>query len=137
MRAVARAFAHLYVVLISLAALGLAWVALSSGAHLRLPMFYAEGGRLTYWLLATGIVGLATVVLAVVGVARWPMSLWALVTFVVLLRGYFLSSYVFSGASGFWSAVWFAGGALAACVCSLVPRRRKRTRDLAGLVGTK
>lgn len=125
MRAVARAVAYLYVVLISLAALGLAWVALSSGAHLRLPMFYAEGPRLTYWLVAAGIVGLATVLVAVIGVARWPVSLWALVAFVVLFRGYFLSSYVFSGASGFWNAVWFTGGALAAFVCSLVPRRRK------------
>jgi hypothetical protein len=125
MRAVARAFAYLYVVLISLAALGLAWVALSSGAHLRLPMFYAEEPRLTYWLLAAGIVGLTTVVLAMIGVVRWPLSLWAAVAFVVLFRGYFLSSYVFSGASGFWSAVWFTGGALAAFACSLAPRRRK------------
>jgi hypothetical protein len=77
MRAVARAFAYLYVVLISLAALGLAWVALSSGAHLRLPMFYAEGAHLTYWLLAAGIVGLTTVVLAMIGVTRWPLSLLA------------------------------------------------------------
>ena len=125
MRVVARAFAYLYVVLISLAALGLAWVALSSGAHLRLPMFYAEGPRLTYWLVAAGIVGLATVVLAMAGVARWPLSLWAFLAFVVLFRGYFLSSYVFSGSSGFWSAAWFTGGALAAFVCSLVPKRRK------------
>ena len=124
MRAVARAFAYLYVVLISLAALGLAWVALSSGAHLRLPMFDTEGPRLTYWLVVAGILGLTTVLVAVIGVARWPVSLWALVAFVVLFRGYFLSSYVFSGASGFWNAVWFTGGALAAFVCSLVPRRR-------------
>jgi hypothetical protein len=123
MRAVARAFAYLYVVMISLAALGLAGLALSSGAHLRLPMFYAEGAHLTYWLVAAGIVGLATVLLAAIGVTRWPLSLLALATFVVLFRGYFLSSYVFSGASGFWSAVWFTGGALAAFLCSLVPRR--------------
>ncbi|MGA2183402.1 MAG: hypothetical protein ABSH47_10260 [Bryobacteraceae bacterium] len=125
MRTVARTCACLYELLISLAALGLAWLALSSGLHMRLPMFHAEGPRLTGWLLTSGIVGVVTVLLAVTGVARWPLSLWALVVFVVLFRAYFLSAYTFSGASGFWGAVCFTGGALVAFASSLVPARSR------------
>ncbi|MGA3026274.1 MAG: hypothetical protein ABSF98_16030 [Bryobacteraceae bacterium] len=124
MRTVARAYTYLYELSISLAALGLAWLALSGGLHLRLPMFYAEGARLTGWLLAAGTVGVVTVLLAATGVARWPLSLWALLVLVVLFRGYFLSSYTFSGAYGFWWAVWFTGGALAAFLCSLARPRK-------------
>lgn len=120
MRTLAQAIAYIYMLLISLAALGLAWLALSGGLHLRLPMFYAEGTRLIFWLLVSGIVGLATVLLAVIGLSRWPLSLWALVVFVQLFRGYFLSSYVFSGWSGFWSAVAFTAGALLAFVSSTI-----------------
>jgi hypothetical protein len=125
MRTVARVCACLYGLLISLAALGLVWLALWGGLHVRLPMFGAEGGGLTGWLLAAGIAGLATVLLAAAGVVRWPLSLWTLVVLVTLFRGYFLSPYTFSGPSGFWSAVGFTGGAALAFLCSLVPPRKR------------
>jgi len=127
-------FACLCELSISLAALGLAWLALSGGLHLRLPWFYAEGARLSGWLVVVGIVGLVTVVLAATGVARWPLSLWALVVFVMLLRGYFLSSYTFAGASGFWSAVGFTCGALLAFGCSLAPPLRTQPSGAAAVL---
>lgn len=130
MRTLARACAYIYEALISLAALGLAWLALGDGLHLRLPMFYAEGRPLTIWLLAAGIVGLTTLLLAATGVARWPLSLWALIVFVQLFRGYFLSTYVFSSPSGFTWAACFTAAALLAFLFSLAPPRKGRERQL-------
>jgi hypothetical protein len=117
MRSVARASAYIYELVISLASLALAWFGFS-GAHLQLPMLYTA--HLSVSLLAAGIVGLTTVLLAMFGAARWPLSVWALAVFVLLFRGYFLSAYVFSGASGFWSAVWLTLGALLAFLLTLL-----------------
>jgi len=124
MRFAARAYACVFELLVSLAALGLAWLAWSDGLHLHLPMFYAEGAPLDWWLLGSGIAGLAVVLLACTGAARWPLALWALVVFVQLSRGYFLSSYRFSGRAGFWEAAWLTVAALLAFLGSLTPRKR-------------
>jgi hypothetical protein len=124
MRLVARAYACVFELLVSLVALGLVWLAWADGLHLRLPMFYAEGASLNWWLLGVGAVGVVVALLAMTGVARWPLILWALVVFVQLFRGYFLSPYQFTGRAGFWEAVWFTLAALLAFVGSLAPRRK-------------
>jgi hypothetical protein len=124
MRLVARAYACVFELLVSLVALGLAWLAWVDGLHLRLPMFYEEGASLNWWLLGVGVVGVVVALLAITGAARWPLVLWALAVFVQLFRGYFLSSYHFAGRAGFWQAVSFTGGALLAFVGSVAPRRK-------------
>jgi len=126
MRLVARAYACVFELLVSLVALGLAWLSWADGLHLRLPMFYAEGASLNWWLLGVGVVGLVVVLLAMTGAARWPLALWALVVFVQLFRGYFLSTYQFSGRAGFWEAAWFTLAALLAFMGSLTPQRKRR-----------
>jgi len=125
MRTVARAYACVFELLVAFAALGLAWLAWADGLHLRLPMFYAEGASLNWWLLGVGVVGLVVSLLALAGAARWPLALWALVVCVQLFRGYFLSPYRFSGRAGFWEAVWFTLAALLAFLTSLTPKRKR------------
>jgi len=125
MRLLARGYVCVFELAVSLAALGLAWLAWADGLRLRLPMFYAQGAALNWWLLAVGIAGVVAVALALTGVARWPLMLWALTVFVQLFRGYFLSSYQFAGRAGFREAVWLTGAALVAFAASLAPRRKR------------
>ena len=125
MRLFARAYACIFELLTSLVALGLAWLAWAQRLHLRLPMFYAEGAALNWWLLGVGAAGVVVVALAAMGATRWPLALWALVVFVQVFRGYFLSSYRFAGRAGFWEAVWFTLAALLAFVGSLAPGRKR------------
>ena len=125
MRFVARAYACIFELLVPLVALGLAWLAWADGLRLHLPMFYAVGTALNWWLLGVGVVGVVVVLLTLTGTARWPLALWALVVFVQLFRGYFLSPYRFAGRAAFWEAVWFTLAALLAFVGSLTPRRRR------------
>jgi uncharacterized membrane protein len=115
-----RILAYLFESLTALAALGLAWLGWQ-GAHLRLPMF--DTTHPAVYLLASGIVGLTTVFLAITRTARWPLSLWSLAVFAILFRGYFLTAYTFSGPTGFTWAATFTIAALLAFLFSLPPRR--------------
>ena len=124
-RTLARAYAYAFQILVSLVAIGLAWDGFS-GEYLRLPMFYAEGSRLNWWLVVCGIVGLTTVLLALTRAARWPLSVWSLIVAVQIFRGWFLSSYYFSSPSGFWWAAGFVAVALLAFAGSAVPSIQPR-----------
>ena len=87
-----------------------------------------KGAALTYWVFALGLMGLIVVILAVTNLFRFLFPLWCLLVAILLIRGYFLSSYVFAGAGQFRFAVWLTIGALVALVASLTllpPRRRK------------
>jgi len=125
MRMVARAWAFAFHVLLSLTALGLAWLGFR-GEFLHLPMFYAEGPRLNWWLLGCGIVGLATVLLALSGAVRWPLALWSLIVAVQLFRGWFLSSYLFATPAGFWWSVALTTAAALSFAFTLISKRRPR-----------
>jgi len=107
---------------------GVGTMALTSGHSLTLGMLPWQGATLTRAALLLGLLGMLCVALAVTGFARWLFPLWALAAVILMLRGFFLSSYTFSGAGDFRSAVWLTMGALLAFVgsLSLFGRRAKR-----------
>ena len=106
----------------------MATVALSSGHSLTLGMLPWQGETLTSATLMLGLLGMICVAFAVTGFVRWLFPLWALFALILMLRGFFLSSYTFSGAGEFKSAVWLTIGALLAFVgsLSLFGRRARR-----------
>jgi hypothetical protein len=103
-------------------------VALTSGKSLTLGMLPWQDASLTRATLLLGVAGIICVALAVTGLARWLFPLWALFALYMMLRGFFLSTYAFSGAGEFRFAVWLTIGAFVAFVgsLSLLGRRRKR-----------
>lgn len=120
-----RVFAYCFHLALALFLTGLSIVAISTGKALALGMLPWEGAPLTRWTLALGLLGIICVVLAVIGVARWLFPFWTLFALIMIVRGYFLSSYSFSGDFKF--AVWLAVGALVAFLASLsLFRPRKR-----------
>jgi hypothetical protein len=86
------------------------------------------GATLTRAALMLGIADVICIALAVTGLARWLFPLWALFALILMLHGYFVSPYTFSGPAEFKFAVWLAIGAFVAFVgsLSLFGRRRRR-----------
>ena len=112
-------FACLFELLLSLFLLGVGIVAWVSDSNI-----LAFGKPI---ILTAGIVGLASVLLAGSRL-RWIFPLWCLFVLVMLVRGFFLSSYSFGGAAGFQLALWLTIGALIALLGSLGMLRRRPAR---------
>lgn len=100
---------HGLLCLILLAMSGLAMV--GGAATLNLGMIAWTGATTTYILFLCALFGLATVVLAFRGWLRPLFFFWSLVVFIVLVKGYFLSSYHFEP-GGINTALYLIGGSL-------------------------
>jgi hypothetical protein len=115
-----RFYAYVFQLALSLFLLGLWIMVTTSGQNnLKLGMLPWEGATLTRALLITGGTGVVCCVLAIIGVLRWLFPLWTLFVFVMMFRGFFLSSYSFADAAQFKFDVWLTAGALLAFLGSL------------------
>jgi len=123
-----RLFGYLFHGLLTLFLLGLSLVALSTGQPLRLQMLPWDGRTLIWWLLATSLAGLASVVLALWGKWRPLFFLWSLAVLVMMVRGYFLSHYWFAGPPAFHHALYLTAGALIAVFGAWFQARREPLR---------
>jgi hypothetical protein len=116
-----RVFCYLFHTILSLALLGLGVVAVHSNvADMKLEMLPWQGTELNHVLIGLGIVGLASVLLAVTGKFRVLLSLWAIYVLGMMVRAVFFNSNVtFSGQEDFHNWLWIIGGALVALIGSL------------------
>jgi hypothetical protein len=121
-------FSYLYHFVLSLFLMGVAIVAMSSSNTLRLDMLPWTGSELTSWLFWGGLAGLIVVTLAVTGIFRYLFPLWALVVLVMMVRGYLLRPYKFSGEGDFYRVLLLIFGALLAFLASLTLFRVKKRR---------
>jgi hypothetical protein len=120
-----RIYSYLFELGLSLFLIGLAIVAWASRPNnLALGMLPWEGAALGWIILILGIVGMASVLLAGSRL-RWIFPLWSLFVLIMMVRGFFLSSYSFGSANEFQLAVWLTAGALIAFLGSLGVLRRK------------
>lgn len=123
-----RLYAYLYHLLLALFLLGLATVAVSSSKNLRLEMLPWTETELTRWLIGLGLLALVSIVLAVTGFFRFLFPVWAFVALTLMVRGFLIKPYTFSGEDSFYQTLWLIGGALLAFLASLTLLRRKRQR---------
>src|SRR4051794_37022615 len=100
----------------------------SSSHTLKLDMLPWKGKQLTYWLLSVGLWGLLSVLLAATGRLRVLFLVYAVAMFGLMLRGYFLTGYGFSGKDEFRFAIWLTGGALLAILGALLRSSRRKPR---------
>ena len=122
-----RVGAYLYHLLLSLFLLGLGIFVSSGGQNnLTLGMLPWEGPALTQAILILGAVGTICVLLVMAGKLRWLFVLWTLFVLVMMIRGFFLSSYSFADAGQFKFDVWLTVGALLAFLVSLTLFRKRR-----------
>jgi hypothetical protein len=126
---VLRIYSYIYQFILCLFLLGLAILTLSSGRHnLSLDMLPWTDAELTYWILALGITGLVVTLLAATGLFRYLFPLWCLFVVVMMIRGYFLSGYTYSGPDQFRSVTWLITGAIVAFLAALTLFRRRPNR---------
>ncbi|MGH9668405.1 MAG: hypothetical protein ACRD9L_28625 [Bryobacteraceae bacterium] len=120
-----RLFGYLFQVLLSLFLIG---IAIAAGSNtLQLGMLPWSGSSLNHWVVGLGILGLLATLLAIVGIIRFLFPLWCLFVLVMLARGYFFSSYRFSGPEEWHLSLWLTAGAVLAFVGSLtIFRARKK-----------
>jgi len=123
-----RVYAYCFHLVLALFLIGISTVALSSGTNLTLGMLPWQGATLTSATLLLGLVGIVCIAMAVTGFVRWLFPLWALIALILMLRGFFLSSYTFPSAGDFRSAVWLSIAAFVAFVGSLSLFGRRRAR---------
>jgi len=124
-----RVYSYLYHLILALLMLGVSVVVMAGGIdNLRLGMLPWTGRSLTQALLWGGIIALLAVLLAITGWFRFLFPIWALVAFVMLVRGYLLGSYSFSSRSEFQWVLLLIFGALLAFFGSLTVFRPSRPR---------
>jgi hypothetical protein len=111
--ALLRIYSYLYETILALFLLGLAVVAIQSH-NINLGMLPWKGHTLVHWLLGGALFGLLSILLAWMGKVRFLFLLYSLAVCGLMVRGYFLSGYVFSGKDEFRTALWLTVGALLA-----------------------
>src|SRR3954470_21828962 len=105
--ALVRIYSYLYYLALALLLLGISLVALLSHSNtLNMGMLPWKGSALTYGLLGAGVLGLLAILLSWIGRLRFLFLLYALAVFVMMVRGYFISGYSFSGKEEFRLAIW-------------------------------
>jgi hypothetical protein len=124
-----RIFSYLFHLMLSGFLLGIASLAALGGQHnLRLDMLPWTGADLTWWLMASSLFGLLSVILAIFGKFRLLFTVWSAVALFLMARGYFFSPYTFSGPEEFQFAGLLTLGALLAFLGSLMQFRRRKRR---------
>ena len=127
--ALLRIYSYLYHTALALLLLGISLVAIASRSHsLQLGMLPWKGRDLTYCLLGVALAGLLSVLLALLGKLRFLFLLFAIAIFVMMVRGYFLGGYAFSGKDEFRFAVLLTTGAFFA-IFGAWSQLRKKSRS--------
>ena len=127
--ALLRIYSYLYHIALALLLLGVSLVAILSKSHtLQLGMLPWKGQQLTWWLAGAALCGFLSILLAWMGKLRFLFLLYALGVFGMMLRGYFLAGYTFSGKDEFRTAIWMTAGALLAIFGAWSQFRKKSRR---------
>jgi hypothetical protein len=122
-----RLYSYLYHLVLSLLLLGISGIAIASDVHtLNLTMLPWTGDELIHYVFYGSIVGLLSVVLAATGIFRYLFPIWALIIFVLMVRGFLISPYMFTGKDQFYSVLALIAGAFLAFLGSLTVFRKKR-----------
>jgi hypothetical protein len=113
-QAILRFYSYVFQLIISLGALGVGLVAaMSENTTFQFEFLPWSGKELQNWLIALGLIGAASVVLAFRGKLKFLFLAWTMVVTALVARGIFLSGYRFDGEADFQWALAFLVGVLA------------------------
>ena len=131
-RTLLRLFSYLYQGLLALFLLTVAALALASGAGaLRLEMLPWSGATLAWILLATSLVGLIALLLAIARRAAALFFLWSLLVAAMLLKGYVFSGFRFAPGVGVHTAIYLILGSWLALAGAWFAVRRPKPAERA------
>jgi hypothetical protein len=127
MATILRLYSYLYHFVLSLLLLGISGIAIASDVHtLNLAMLPWKGDELIHWVFYGSIAGLISIILAVTGIFRYLFPIWTLIVFVLMVRGFLISPYTFTGVDQFYSILALIAGAFLAFLGSLTLFKKKR-----------
>ena len=124
-KALLRVYSYIFELLLIVACGAISCFASYNHTPLNLPFLPWTGHQLVSWLFYSALVGLFTLVLAVAGKLRGLFFLWSLAVFVMLFRGFFLTSYSFAGPVHFKTAAYLTVFALVAAIGAWPSIRRR------------
>lgn len=123
---VMRFYSYLFTLFISVFLTGFGVVAYLSDLHnWKLDTFIWTGKDLSNAMIAVGIVGVVSVLLAFFNVFRLLLPLVTLSLFGLIIYGFFWQGYKFADAEAFQGTVAFAVGAFGSFACSLMEFKRE------------
>ncbi|MGD0015473.1 MAG: hypothetical protein ABSD56_13795 [Bryobacteraceae bacterium] len=126
---VIRIFSFVFHILLGLAMMAISLVAWTSGQHtLQIGFLPWQGLGLTCLLSGFGLLAVIVTLLAIKRIVPVLFLVWSLAVLVLLVRGYFFSSYTFAR-GGFLGAVCFVAAALLAVLGSLAQLRQRRPAE--------
>jgi hypothetical protein len=125
LKALLRLFSYVFEGFLSLFLLVISLLSLRSGAALNLGFLPWSGRALSWWLLALGLTGLITLLMAMAGRLRGLFFLWTLAMFVLLVRGFFLAFQPFAPPLTFKTGMWLVLGTLLGAVGAWPWARRR------------
>jgi hypothetical protein len=129
MRILLRLFSFLYHFLLSLFLFAIGVLTALSGIdNLKLGMLPWEGAALTRAVFLLGLCGLLITILAIFGRLKVLFPIYAALILVLMVRGFFLSPYMFAGPEQFRGALWLTFGALGAFLSSWTIFQKGRLR---------
>jgi hypothetical protein len=109
--------------------LGIAILARTGNQALRLEMLPFNQGDLISRVSLLSLIGFICILLALARIFEFVFPLWSLAVVIVLVWGFFFTSYSFEGVKGLQSALLFVLAAILALYGSilvLMPKRRKQ-----------
>lgn len=124
-----RFWSYAFTLLLGIFTAGVGAVLLMTGAtNYRLDMLpFWKGSAALYGLLAIGLIGIASAILAFLGKARGLLVVFTLAAFGLLVYGFFMNPvYRFPGAPEAKSVAWISVCALIAFLGSLMQFRKER-----------
>jgi len=128
LRHLLRIYSYIVFALLSLAALAMAAVIVAS-PHNRIQVGWLpwQGEPLGVWLAGLGLAGIGLVALAIAGRARFLLTVFALTALCLIVRGFFFSSWRFTGAADAKQACLFVF-ALFLAFAGSIPMAARRER---------
>jgi hypothetical protein len=124
-----RLYSYLYHFVLALILFAISGVAIASDVHtLNLAMFPWKGDELIRWLFYGSLAGLVIVILAVTGVFRYLFPIWTLIVLILMVRGFLILPYTFTGPDEFYTVLALIAGAFIAFLGSLTVFKAKSRR---------
>jgi hypothetical protein len=124
-----RVYSYLYHAVLSLLLLGMGLIAkLSNSSTFTLEMLPWKGQELINYVLWGGAFGLLSVLLAITGIFRFLIPIWAAIVVWFMVQGFILRAYNFDSADHFYWVLFLIAGAIGAFLSALTVFKKKEVR---------
>jgi hypothetical protein len=121
-----RLFSYVFNFILCLFLLGIGLIASASHTIPKLGMLPFADENMNQGAISLAAIGLVCTLLAATGIFRYLFPIWTAVVLFLMVKGFFISHYTFTGEAEFKVALWLTLGALVAFCGGLLVLKKKR-----------